>query len=145
VGDRVLVTQNNYRLSVFNGELGLILDAGTKPLHVAVRTTQGDVTFVGQEVEPLTLGYAVSVHKAQGGEFPVVVLFLHEIHAPLLQRPVLYTALTRAQDQCLIVGTRTALQQAVTTQQAVQRFTGLAAALQRACPHRHSALAPPRV
>lgn len=136
VGDRVLVTQNNYRLGVFNGEAGIILGVTTRPLQMEVRTTQGDVTFVGQEVEQLTLGYAVSVHKAQGGEFPVVVLWLHDVHAPLLQRTVLYTAMTRAQQHCVIVGTATALQRAVTTSHAVQRFTGFAAALQRARPHR---------
>lgn len=145
VGDRVMVTQNNYRLGVFNGETGVISGARTRPLHVDVRTAQGAVTFVGPEVAQLTLGYAVSVHKAQGGEFPVVVVFLHDVHAPLLQRPVLYTALTRAQQRCVLVGTRTAVQQAVHTQQAVHRFTGLAAALQRACPHRVASPARPSV
>ena len=141
VGDRVVVTQNNYRLGVFNGEAGIILGARTRPLQVDVRTAQGDVTFVGQEVEQLTLGYAVSVHKAQGGEFPVVVLFLHDVHVPLLQRTVLYTAMTRAKQHCVMVGTTTAFQRAVTTHHAVQRFTGLAAALQRARPHRGSSFA----
>jgi exodeoxyribonuclease V alpha subunit len=111
--------------------------ASTQPLQVVVRTAQGDVKFVGKEVEQVTLGYAVSVHKAQGGEFPVVVVFLHDLHAPLLQRTVLYTAMTRAKQCCVIVGTQTALRQAVETHHAVQRYTGFAAALQRALPPRH--------
>jgi exodeoxyribonuclease V alpha subunit len=101
-----------------------------------VRTAQGEVAFIGKEVEQLTLGYAVSVHKAQGGEFPVVVIFLHDLHAPLLQRTVLYTAMTRAKRWCVIVGTQTALRHAVETYHSVQRYTGFAAALQRALPTR---------
>jgi exodeoxyribonuclease V alpha subunit len=137
IGDRVLITQNNYRLGVFNGDAGIVVRASTQPLQVVVRTAQGDVKFVGKEVEQVTLGYAVSVHKAQGGEFPVVVVFLHDLHAPLLQRTVLYTAMTRAKQCCVIVGTQTALRQAVETHHAVQRYTGFAAALQRALPPRH--------
>jgi exodeoxyribonuclease V alpha subunit len=135
-GDRVLITQNNYRLGVFNGDAGIVGQARTRPLHVEVRTVQGDVTFVGKEVDQLTLGYAVSVHKAQGGEFPVVVIFLHDLHVPLLQRTVLYTAMTRAKQYCVIVGTTTALRQAVETYHTVQRYTGFAAALRRALPNR---------
>ena len=66
--------------------------------------------FAGTELAALMLGYAVSVHRAQGGEFPVVVLLLHDLHAPLLQRTVLYTALTRATQLCLLVGTQTAVE-----------------------------------
>src|SRR5436190_12438828 len=73
-------------------------------------------------------------HRAQGGEFPIVIVFLHDLHAPLLQRTLLYTAITRAKQRCLIVGTKTALTQAVRNQRSLQRYTGLAAALQRACP-----------
>src|SRR5262249_32529204 len=131
---RVLITQNNYRLGVWNGEAGRVVCTGTRPLRVTVRTAQGEVTFVGGEVEQLTLGYAVSVHKTQGGEFPVVGSFLHEVHAPLLQRTVLYTAMTRAKQQCVLVGTASAVRRAVTTHQAMRRVTGLAAALRRALP-----------
>jgi exodeoxyribonuclease V alpha subunit len=135
IGDRVLITQNNYRLGVFKGDAGIVVRASTRPLQVMVRTAQGEVAFIGKEVEQLTLGYAVSVHKAQGGEFPVVVIFLHDLHAPLLQRTVLYTAMTRAKQRCVIVGTQTALRQAVEMNQSVQRYTGFATALQRALPH----------
>jgi exodeoxyribonuclease V alpha subunit len=137
IGDRVLITQNNYRLGVFNGDAGIVVRASTRPLQVVVRTAQGEVAFIGKEVEQLILGYAVSVHKAQGGEFPIVVIFLHDLHAPLLQRTVLYTAMTRAKQRCVIVGTQTALWQAVETHHAVQRYTGFAAALQRALPTHH--------
>jgi exodeoxyribonuclease V alpha subunit len=142
IGDRVLITQNNYRLGVFNGDAGIVVRASTRPLQVVVHTAQGEVTFVGKEIEQLTLGYAVSVHKAQGGEFPVVVIFVHDLHAPLLQRTVLYTAMTRAKQRCVIVGTQTALRQAVETHHAVHRYTGFAAAVQRVLPDRRPAAVP---
>ena len=134
IGDRVLVTQNNYRLGVFNGESGILVQAHAQKPLVVVRTEHGDAAFVGPELAALTLGYAVSVHRAQGGEFPIVIVFLHDLHAPLLQRTLLYTAITRAKQCCLIVGTETALTQAVRNQRSLQRYTGLAAALQRASP-----------
>ena len=134
IGDRVLVTQNNYRLGVFNGESGILVQANAQKPLVVVRTEHGDAAFVGPELAALTLGYAVSVHRAQGGEFPIVIVFLHDLHAPLLQRTLLYTAITRAKQCCLIVGTKTALTQAVRNQRSLQRYPGLAAALQRAGP-----------
>jgi exodeoxyribonuclease V alpha subunit len=76
----------------------------------------------------------VSVHRAQGGEFPVVVLLLHDAHAPLLQRTLLYTAVTRAKKLCIIVGTSRALTRAVQSVQSLQRYTGLAAVIQQAQP-----------
>jgi exodeoxyribonuclease V alpha subunit len=129
LGDRVLVTQNNYRLGLFNGEVGWLREGSAKPRRATIATDTEEATFVGPEVSSLTLGYAVSVHWAQGGEFPGVVILLHDLHAPLLQRSVLYTALTRAKQQCVIVGTRQALAQAVRNQRSQHRYTGLAAAL----------------
>ena len=130
IGDRVLVTQNNYRLGLFNGEVGWLRAGSPKPRRATIATGAEGATFVGPEVSSLTLGYAVSVHRAQGGEFPGVVILLHDLHAPLLQRSVLYTALTRAKQQCVIVGTRQALAQAVRNQRSQHRYTGLAAALE---------------
>ncbi|MBI3795777.1 MAG: AAA family ATPase, partial [Deltaproteobacteria bacterium] len=134
IGDRVLVTQNNYRLGLFNGEAG-ILAYGNPHKHLAVVDTGKDrAVFVGRELAGLTLGYAVSVHRAQGGEFPVVILLLHDVHAPLLQRTLLYTAITRAKKLCIIVGTSSALARAVESVQSLRRYTGLAGAIQQALP-----------
>jgi len=134
VGDRVLVTHNNHRLGLFNGESGILLRAHAHKRLALVRTEKEEALLVGEELAALSLGYAVSVHRAQGGEFPVVVVLLHDLHAPLLQRTLLYTALTRAKHLCIIVGTRSALAQAVHNQRSMQRYTGLAAAIHRACP-----------
>ena len=134
IGDRVLITQNNYRLGLFNGEAGVLVHANPHKQLAVVDTGKERAVFVGRELEGLTLGYAVSVHRAQGGEFPVVVLLLHDAHAPLLQRTLLYTAITRAKKLCIIVGTSRALTRAVQSVQSLQRYTGLAAAIQQAQP-----------
>jgi exodeoxyribonuclease V alpha subunit len=135
VGDRVVVTENNYRLNVFNGDTGTLVRAVPEKHIAVVQTGSEEVVFVGKELASLTLGYATSVHRAQGGEFPVVVLVLHDLHAPLLQRTLLYTALTRAKRLCVIVGTRSAMTQAIHNVRAVRRYTGLVSALQHACPN----------
>jgi exodeoxyribonuclease V alpha subunit len=134
IGDRVLITQNNYRLGLFNGEAGILVHANPQKQLVVVDAGKERAVFVGRELEGLTLGYAVSVHRAQGGEFPVVILLLHDAHAPLLQRTLLYTAITRAKKLCIIVGTSRALARAVQSVQSLQRYTGLAAAIQQAQP-----------
>jgi exodeoxyribonuclease V alpha subunit len=134
IGDRVLITQNNYRLGLFNGEAGVLVQANPHKHFAAVDTGKERAVFVGHELAGLTLGYAVSVHRAQGGEFPVGILLLHDLHAPLLQRTLLYTAVTRAKELCIIVGTSSALARAVHNVQALQRYTGLATAIAQAHP-----------
>jgi exodeoxyribonuclease V alpha subunit len=134
IGDRVLITQNNYRLGLFNGEAGVLAHANPHKRFAVVDTGKERAVFVGQELAGLTLGYAVSVHRAQGGEFPVSILLLHDLHAPLLQRTLLYTAITRAKELCIVVGTSSALARAVHNVQSLQRYTGLAAAIAEAYP-----------
>jgi exodeoxyribonuclease V alpha subunit len=137
----VIVTENNYRLNVFNGEAGTLIRAVPEQHVAIVQTGSDEAVFVGKELTALSLGYATSVHRAQGGEFPVVVIVLHDLHAPLLQRTLLYTALTRAKRHCVIVGTHSAIAQAVHNVRALHRYTGLVSAIQHARPNgqRHSA------
>jgi len=134
VGDRLVVTENNYRLNVFNGDAGTLVRAQPEKQLVVLQTSRDEAMFVGKELTALTLGYAVSVHRAQGGEFPAVVVVLHDLHTPLLQRTLLYTAITRAKRLCVIVGTRRALIQAVGNVHALQRYTGLVPAIRQAWP-----------
>jgi len=134
IGDRVLITQNNYRLGLFNGEAGVLVHANPHKQLAVVDTGKERAVFAGQELAGLTLGYAVSVHRAQGGEFPVSILLLHNLHVPLLQRTLLYTAITRAKKLCIIVGTSSALARAVQNRQSLQRYTGLATAIEQAYP-----------
>ncbi len=134
VGDRIVVTENNYRLNVFNGDSGILIRANPNKQTAVVDTGREQVMFVGKELSALTLGYATSVHRAQGGEFPVVIFVLHDLHEPLLQRTLLYTAITRAKRLCIMVGTRSAMRQAVRNVRALHRYTGLVNAIHHARP-----------
>ena len=134
VDDRIVVTENNYRLNVFNGDSGILVRANPDKHVAVVDTGRDEAMFVGKELSALTLGYATSVHRAQGGEFPVVVVVLHDLHAPLLQRTLLYTAITRAKRLCVIVGTRSAVTQAIRNVRALHRYTGLVNAIHHARP-----------
>jgi exodeoxyribonuclease V alpha subunit len=138
VGDRVVITENNYRLNVFNGDSGVLVRANPDKHLAVVATGREEAMFVGKELSALTLGYATSVHRAQGGEFPVVVVVLHDLHEPLLQRTLLYTAITRAKRLCVIVGTRSAMSQAIRNVRALHRYTGLVGAIHHARPTANS-------
>ncbi len=135
VGDRLVITENNYRLNVFNGDSGVLVRANPDKHIAVVDTGREEAMFVGKELSALTLGYATSVHRAQGGEFPVVVVVLHDLHEPLLQRTLLYTAITRAKRLCVVVGTRSAISQAIRNVSALHRYTGLVGAIHHAQPH----------
>lgn len=140
VGDRLVITENNYRLNVFNGDSGVLVRANPDKHIAVVDTGREQAMFIGKELSALTLGYATSVHRAQGGEFPVVVVVLHDLHEPLLQRTLLYTAITRAKRLCVVVGTRCAIGQAIRNVRALHRYTGLVGAIHHSRPHYDNAL-----
>lgn len=125
VGDRVLQTRNDYDKDVFNGDTGLIVgwDGTAGILHV--KFDDRLVRYERKELDLLTLAYAITVHKAQGSEYPAVVLPLTTQHAIMLQRNLLYTALTRGKKLAVIVGTEQAVGMAVRNAKPVVRYTGL--------------------
>jgi len=125
VGDRVLQARNDYEKDVFNGDAGLI--AGWDPAAgiLQVQFDERIVPFARKELDMLMLGYAITVHKAQGSEYPAVVLPLTTQHAIMLQRNLLYTALTRGKKLAVIVGTEQAVAIAVRNAKPVVRYTGL--------------------
>lgn len=128
-GDRVMQTRNDYDRNVFNGDMGLILGASGEEGYVDVQFGEGEEPAVRYEtgaLDELVHAYAISVHKAQGSEFPCVVLVLTPQHRVMLQRNLLYTALTRARRLCVIVGSPQALQIAVQTNAAIGRYSDLA-------------------
>lgn len=131
VGDRVLQVRNNYEKGVFNGDLGRIVayDAEGESVRVAFDTV---VEYDAADLDELTLAYAISIHRSQGSEFPVVVLPLTTQHYVMLQRNLLYTAMTRARRLIVVVGTRRALELAVANNDVAARFTGLVARLKAA-------------
>jgi exodeoxyribonuclease V alpha subunit len=114
-GDKVMHLRNNYRKDVFNGEIGTIcaIDAEQGLLRVAYDGRE--VNYETSELDELTLAYAISVHKSQGSEYPVIVMPLVTQHYMMLQRNLLYTALTRARRMVILIGSPKALRVAVQT------------------------------
>ena len=133
VGDRVLATRNDYRLEVFNGDAGTLARVDLAGGGVDVTLEDGrTVRFDSGDLDALLHGYALSVHRAQGSEFPAVVLPLHPIHGSMLRRDLLYTAVTRARCLVVILGSRRALERAVGTAGAPARYGALAHRLRAA-------------
>ena len=125
-GDRVLQLRNDYALKIFNGDLGTV--QAVDPVEQELRLLLDDGREVGYPFAgliALTHAYAISVHKAQGAEFPAVVIPLLTSHAAMLGRTLLYTALTRARQLVVIVGQQKALRLAVRDWRRTPRQTAL--------------------
>lgn len=130
VGDRVIHTRNDYEREVFNGDMGRIRSVSEEGV-VTVRFPERELPYSGSELSDLRPAFAITVHRSQGGEFPVVVLPLVTQHAVMLQRNLLYTAVTRARQLVVLVGSRRALGMAVANADQAQRESALAERLQR--------------
>lgn len=129
VGDKVIQKVNNYDLEVFNGDMGRVEFVDLEDQHVAVRFGNSLVTYDYADVLELGHAYAVSTHKSQGSEYPVVVIPVHTSHYRMLSRNLLYTALTRAKKVVVLIGTKKAIAAALHNVEAVKRYT----TLQRLC------------
>jgi len=127
-GDRVLQLRNDYDNDVFNGDVGTIVRAGGGALTVDFDGRV--VTLKGEALGDIDLAYAISIHKSQGSEYPAVVVALHRAHFVMLRRNLLYTAITRAQRFCCVVGDRWAIRTAVSTRGGDERWTRLSERLQ---------------
>jgi exodeoxyribonuclease V alpha subunit len=125
-GDRVLQLRNDYALEVFNGDLGSVrqVDAVEQELIVALDDGR-EVRYPFGSLHELTHAYAISVHKAQGAEFPAIVIPLLTSHAAMLGRTLLYTAVTRARRLVVVVGQHRALALAVRDWRRQERHTAL--------------------
>ncbi|HET9110664.1 MAG TPA: ATP-dependent RecD-like DNA helicase [Ktedonobacterales bacterium] len=139
VGDKVMQARNNYDKGpsgVFNGDLGYVtaVDDANGGVTVTFPDTAGEraerggvvVAYEPHELDELALAYACTIHRAQGSEYPCVVMPLVAQHYLLLRRTLLYTAITRARRLCVLVGDPRALRQAVENSQRAARYTGLA-------------------
>ena len=131
-GDRVMQIRNNYDKEVFNGDMGRILAVNLEDQMVSVKMDERTVTYDFLEMDELVHAYAISVHKAQGSEFPAVVIPLLTTHYMMLQRNLLYTAVTRAQKLVVLVGSPRAISIAVGNNRAKERYSGLAERLRGA-------------
>jgi exodeoxyribonuclease V alpha subunit len=125
VGDKVMQTVNNYQKEVFNGDIGRIARIDAEEQEVAVTMDGREVVYDFGELDELMLAFATTIHKAQGAEYPAVLIPLHTQHFMMLQRNLLYTAITRGRKLVVIVGNAKALQIAVERQDTAQRCTGL--------------------
>lgn len=125
LGDKVMQIQNNYDKDVYNGDIGFVQGMDMIEQTLRVDFDGRNVTFEWSEADQLTLAYAVSVHKAQGSEFPAVVLPVMTQHYMMLQRNLFYTAVTRARKLCVLAGSRRAIGMAVRNNKVAQRFTAL--------------------
>jgi exodeoxyribonuclease V alpha subunit len=126
VGDRVLQLRNDYDKDVFNGDLGRISAIDPAEQTVQVKIDDREVDYDFSELDELALAYAMTVHKSQGSEYPCVILPIHTTHYTMLQRNLLYTALTRAKQLLVVVGTKKALAIAVKNDLTHRRYSGLA-------------------
>ncbi|MBL9182848.1 MAG: ATP-dependent RecD-like DNA helicase [Verrucomicrobiaceae bacterium] len=126
VGDKVIQTHNNYDKEVFNGDIGHITAIDADPVKLHVRfDAQRTVEYEPGELDELQPAYALTIHKSQGSEFPCVIIPVSTQHYVLLERSLIYTAITRAKKLCILVGDEKALSLAVSKQESRKRFTGL--------------------
>jgi exodeoxyribonuclease V alpha subunit len=127
LGDRLIQTRNAHELGLMNGSIVFLRADDPEQEEVVVDTDDGgSVVIPYGETASLRLAYAISVHKAQGCEVPVVVGVCHRSHTRMLTRPLLYTAITRARSTCVLVGDRAALKAAVRRDDGGGRHSGLA-------------------
>ncbi len=127
VGDRVMQTRNNYDKEVFNGDVGRIVDFNAEDEEALVEYESRIVPYHVSEMDEMILAYAVTIHKAQGSEYPAVIVPMSTQHYVLLRRNLLYTAMTRGKQLVIIIGSSKALQMAVENRIVEPRFTHLAA------------------
>ncbi len=127
IGDRLIQTRNSHELGLMNGSIVFLRSDDPEEEAIVVDTDDGGrLTIPYGETATLRLAYAISVHKAQGCEVPVVVAVCHRSHVRMLTRPLLYTAITRARSSCVLVGDRGALEIAVRRDDGGSRHSGLA-------------------
>ncbi len=130
LGDRVMQIRNNYDKEVYNGDLGHIVALDLEEQTLTVDFDGRRVQYDFLELDELVHAYAISVHKAQGSEFPAVVMPVLTQHYVMLQRNLLYTAVTRARRLVVLVGTPRAIAIAVRNDRVAQRYSALAERLQ---------------
>jgi exodeoxyribonuclease V alpha subunit len=124
-GDKVMHLKNNYLKDVFNGDIGTISGVDRETNQVQVDYEGRVVVYEPEEMHELSLAYAISVHKSQGSEYPAIIVPLMTQHYIMLQRNLLYTAMTRGKKLVILIGTRKAFAIALNNDKPRKRFSGL--------------------
>ena len=131
--DKVMQIRNNYEKEVFNGDIGTVDRVDLEDRTLTVRFDDRLVEYDATELDELVLAYATTIHKAQGSEYPVVVMPVLMTHYVMLQRNLLYTGITRAKKGLVLVGTKKAIAHAVRTVTVTRRNTKLSERLRQEC------------
>jgi exodeoxyribonuclease V alpha subunit len=126
LGDKVMHLKNNYHKEVFNGDIGRICAIDRKKEGLDINYDDRIVSYDFTEIDEINLAYAISVHKSQGSEYPAVIVPLTTQHYALLQRNLLYTAITRGEKLVILIGTQRALAIALKNDKPGQRLSSLA-------------------
>ena len=125
INDKVMQIRNNYDKEIFNGDIGRIKSIDSINQEVMIVFDTGEVSYDYSELDEVVLAYAISVHKSQGSEYPAVILPVLTQHYILLQRNLIYTAVTRGRELVVLVGTKKALAIAVNNDKTQRRYTYL--------------------
>ena len=125
VNDKVMQIKNNYEKNIFNGDIGRITRINSESQQVFIAFDNRSVVCEHSELDEIVLAYAISVHKSQGSEYPAVIIPILTQHYLLLQRNLIYTAITRARKLVVMVGTQKALSTAVRNDKTRKRYTSL--------------------
>lgn len=125
LGDKVMQKVNNYTKMVFNGDTGLIVDLDIEEQIIVVKYDERNVEYSINEFEELVLAYAITVHKSQGSEYPIVIMPIVNSHKRLLERNLLYTGVTRPRKALILLYEDKAIEYAINNQLQVKRNSGL--------------------
>ncbi|GAB4434346.1 MAG: hypothetical protein Kow0031_16050 [Anaerolineae bacterium] len=125
VRDRIIQTRNDYTRRVFNGETGLVVSLDVAKKQLTAFFDEAPVSYSLDDLGDLDLAYALTVHKSQGSEYPVVIVPVLMQHSIMLRRNLLYTAITRAREMVVLVGQRQAIQLAISEGRREMRFSAL--------------------
>lgn len=125
-GDRVMQLRNNYDKDVYNGDVGFVQSVEPAERTLVVLFDGRPVEYRAADLDEITLAYATTIHKSQGSEYPAVIVLLHRQHYMMLQRNLLYTAITRGKKLVLVIGSPWAVKQAIETNVVRARRTSLA-------------------
>ena len=126
VGDRVMQLRNNYDKDVYNGDVGFVKAVDAEKRALVVTFDGRPVRYEPGDLDELVLAYATTIHKSQGSEYPAVIVLIHTQHYVMLQRNLLYTAITRGKKLVLLIGVPYAVSRAIDTNVVRERRTSLA-------------------
>ena len=130
-GDKLIQVRNNYEKDVFNGDIGIVKSVAAEEGSIRVAFDSGVVEYTRGALDEVMHAYAITVHKSQGSEYPAVVIPMHTQHYPMLQRNLVYTALTRAKRLAVFVGAKKALGIAIGNARVRRRWSGLSERIRR--------------